>query len=133
MTVYSQGKLELWKGEECDSTRIVNASGHIPIKQKIDAYFLSGQNLQTWRREHYDHPDGVIKKEQESMPFDPTRDLGFDPADADRMRTELLARQAAENDTPYDSQNPAPVPEVKKDESSEKKDVPVKENPEKTL
>lgn len=65
-----------------DPHSITEQSGFMTPEQQISRMMAAGVNLQDFRREMYDFPDGNVP--DDALP-DPTQKLGFDLADASEL------------------------------------------------
>lgn len=65
-----------------DPHSITEQSGYLTPEQQINRMMAAGVNLQQFRRDQYDYPDGNVP--DNAVP-DPTQRLGFDLADASEM------------------------------------------------
>lgn len=66
--------------------KITEQAGYVPPKIQIENMIMAGQRLNAARAEMYDFPPGEEVDENYS---DPTRDPGFDVADASQMLSNL--------------------------------------------
>ncbi|QCS36895.1 hypothetical protein [Tortoise microvirus 21] len=93
----------------CGET-IVDPSGYIPAKNRIENLLRAGERLDAYRRELYDYG----ADDEDSGFYDPTRDPGFDPADASKINREAMARvrsaqEAASVKQDVEAQSEAPT------------------------
>lgn len=65
-----------------DPHSITEQSGFLTPEQQINRMMAAGANLQQFRRNLYDYPDGNVP--EDAVP-DPTQKLGFDLSDASMM------------------------------------------------
>ena len=83
---------------ESDKESIVEKSGYIPAKKRIENMMLAGQRLIASRNALYDDPTG----EDDDIPLDKTRNPGYDMADASQdmmsVNERLKASQKAAED-----------------------------------
>lgn len=77
-------------GEENDGELIVEVGTYVTPKTQIEAFILSGRQLENFRQDRYDF-DGEIDEDFE----DPTRSKGFDMAEGSMI---LNAIKASENE-----------------------------------
>lgn len=76
------------EGEHNCGESIVDPSGYIPAKNRIENLLRAGERLDAYRRELYDYsPD-----DEDDGFVDPTRSPGFDPSDASRLSREAMDR-----------------------------------------
>ena len=102
-------------GEENDGEILVETAGYIPADRKIESMIDAGRRLLDFRA-GYEFQDG------EEIPddyLDPTRDPGFDLADASSLQASTLQKMASKavNRAPSEPENVPPVestPEQKK-------------------
>lgn len=76
-------KPEINSGEEK-----VEKAGYIPANRRIEAMIDAGERLAQARMEQYDGHDTL---DPDDMEVDPTRNPGFDPADAAQLSLRLSA------------------------------------------
>ena len=79
-------------GEVNDGETIVEPAGYIPANIKIESMIEAGQRLADFRR-GYEFQDGEVIPDDY---YDPTRNPGFDLADASRLSVELASRPKTE-------------------------------------
>jgi hypothetical protein len=81
-------------GEIHDGENLVEVRGFIPVKKRIENIINAGMRLDAARKEMYDFPDG----DDDGGDFDPSRNPGTDPVDAqaafDRLKASIAAKQA---------------------------------------
>lgn len=65
---------------ERDVTTQTEQAGYVDAETQIMRMLYAGENLMQYKRLAYDYPDGEVDIEK-AVP-DPTRKVGFDPADA---------------------------------------------------
>lgn len=102
-------------GEENDGELLVETAGYVPADRKIESMIDAGRRLKDFRA-------GYEFQDDEDVPddyLDPTRDPGFDLADATRLTHQYLARMTpkALNRAPGEPETVPPVestPEQKK-------------------
>jgi hypothetical protein len=85
--------------------------GYIDHNKRISEMVKAGMNLEAWRRGRYDYPEGTSEDTQ--FKSDPTRNPGYDMADAhqDNMKLQQKiaeeaagrAKEKAKNKTPTQS------------------------------
>lgn len=76
------------EGEHNCGETIVDPSGYIPAKNRIENLLRAGERLDAYRRELYDYsPD-----DEDDGFVDPTRSPGFDPSDASKISREAMER-----------------------------------------
>lgn len=92
-------------GEENSGESIVDPSGYIPAKDRIENILRAGERLDAYRREMYHYgPD-----DEDDGYEDPVMEPGFDPADASRMQREALSRLRAASQTESQQKEPSTV------------------------
>lgn len=83
-----------YEGEVNDGKKLVEVIGFVSAKTRIENIILAGKRLQAIRRDDFDFPDG----EDDGGDFDPARNPGTDPVDAqaalDRLKASIAAKQA---------------------------------------
>lgn len=102
-------------GEDNDGEILVETAGYIPADRKIESMIDAGKRLMDFRA-------GYEFQDDEDVPddyIDPTRDPGFDLADASRLSNETVAKMASKaiNRAPSEPETVPPVestPEQKK-------------------
>ena len=77
-TPYDKNRIRS-KPEKAGTETLVETRGYRSTKQQVAEYMAAGQQLQDYRNQMYDFPDA--NKIDEDY-YDPTRDPGYDPADA---------------------------------------------------
>lgn len=77
-------------GEKNSGKSIVDPSGYMSPKERIESIFRAGERLDEYRREMYQYGD-QDDHEDESLD-DVTRSPGFDPADASYLRNKAISR-----------------------------------------
>lgn len=109
---------QLNRERKCESNTgemITNPAGYIPTKRRVEDYMRAGANLRAYRESISDFDSAELAEEASS---DPTREPGFDPADAHRLEQEAAQRlqrrskakeQAAEQ-SPADGPSAEPEP-----------------------
>jgi len=65
---------------------LLDADGYIPAQTQVENLLLAGRNLEEYRREMYEYPDGV---KEDDPPMDPSRRRGFDPVDAQHIMQDV--------------------------------------------
>lgn len=73
-------------GEKNSQETFVEIGGYRTVKQMIEEFVVSGKRLEEARADQYDYDDDVDVDDAE---FDPTREKGFDLADASNIVSEL--------------------------------------------
>ena len=69
---------------------IVETAGYISAKKRIENLMAAGHNLEKFRKANYDFEN---EKDVDPNFHDPTRDVGFDMADASQIAMGLNERQ----------------------------------------
>jgi len=110
MSVVSRFDYKPPEGEYNDGEILVETAGYIPADRKIESMIDAGRRLMDFRA-GYEFQDG------EDVPddyMDPTRDPGFDYADASRLSSETVAKMASKavNRTPSKPETVPPVESI---------------------
>jgi len=77
-------------GEKNSGKTITERAGYIPAKIQIENMINAGKRLSEYRKEMYDYADSTDIPED--IPMDPTRNPGFDMADASQISREVKKR-----------------------------------------
>ena len=100
---------------ESDQESIVEKSGYIPAKKRIENIMIAGQRLIASRNQLYDDPSG----EDEDIPIDRTRNPGYDMADASQdmmsVNERLKASQKAAEDAARSKEKAQKEPKKEKE------------------
>ena len=100
---------------ESDKESIVEKSGYIPAKKRIENMMLAGQRLVASRNQLYDDPTG----EDDDIPLDKTRNPGYDMADASQDMMNVTERLKASQKAAEDA---AKVKEKAQEEQKKNKE-----------
>lgn len=101
-------------GEINSGELLVETAGYISAEQRIINIMRAGQRLQETRREMYDY-DYEDDIDEDNIYDDPTRDPGYDMADATQTSLSLKSRERvkkAESIAPVDDDSTKIVPPV---------------------
>lgn len=98
----------LGKKEELSSKTVVETAGYLSAERRIMSLIRAGQQLDSFRKEQFDFADG---QEIDENFYDPTREPGFDLADASMALNDLNNKQQAEE---LEKASP-PAPEAPKE------------------
>ena len=94
-------------GKENSGKSIVDTEGYISPKQRIENLILAGENLDDYRRSHYDFNDGYRGDDGETM--DPLRDRGLDMADVSMMKEQAMANLQRQAGSGFSTPEAVPV------------------------
>ena len=94
-------------GEINSGELLVETAGYVPAEQRIRAIMMAGQRLVESRRAEYDYDSEDDISEDR---YDPTRDPGYDLADATQAALAIQSRIRSREPEP-ESKNPATEPE----------------------
>lgn len=72
-------------GESNFGQSMTEKAGYVPANKLIESMIFAGQRLNEYRASQYDFPDGEIDEDFS----DPTRNPGFDLADATKISQDL--------------------------------------------
>lgn len=103
-------------GEKNSGEVLTEQAGYVPADVKILNMIEAGERLREYRL-------GYEFEDENSVPddyFDPTRDPGFDMADASAMSAETLQRMAKSQKKTEDTATPEPPKTLVTDEVTEK-------------
>lgn len=89
MTFFTQYNWPDTRGEWNSGESIVDPSGYISPKQRIQNLIRAGERLEEFRREQYDYEHG---EEDDGEWLDPMRTPGLDLADISRIQSHALDR-----------------------------------------
>ena len=91
--------------------RLTESAGYVPAKVRIEQMIDAGRRLVDYRRgENYDFPEG---DPPEGFVPDPTRDPGFDMADASRIARDAGKRIKERRNAEKDKNKEPAKPDVK--------------------
>lgn len=82
----------LGKKEELSSKTVVETAGYVSAERRIMSLIRAGQQLDSFRKEQFDFADG---QEIDENFYDPTREPGYDLADASMALNDLNNKQQA--------------------------------------
>lgn len=100
---YHQYNWEEAVGEGNSQISMVDPSGYVSPKQRIENLIRAGERLDEFRREQYDYD---TLEEDDGEWTDPMRTPGLDLADVHRIRQETLRRMSSRAARGEDSERP---------------------------
>lgn len=102
--------------EREDSSSQTEQSGYIPTEVQVERMIQAGLRLDIARKEEFDFPEGS-EEDDEELVVDPTREPGYDLADASmdaRALTARLRKQSAAAEKRKGADKPPEPPEAEK-------------------
>lgn len=115
---------EEYEKEKGGGKIITESAGYIPPKIQIEQMIMAGQRLDLARKEQFDFgPDDEIDEDY----VDPTREPGFDLADASQLASETAMRLRQQEEKPSAMEKAEKEKKASEEASQEKKSASDKE------